>query len=92
MKQIQFQLQQTNTLSDYDTLILPVFEQGNTTELGQQFHLETLTADLVKAGDFSGKPAEVQMLLQHPDSPCTRLLLVGMGSAKTLSNKNYLDS
>jgi len=45
MKQIQFQLQQTNTLSDYDTLILPVFEQGNTTELGQQFHLETLTAD-----------------------------------------------
>jgi len=92
MKQIQFQLQQTNTLSDYDTLILPVFEQGNTTELSQQFHLETLTADLVKAGDFSGKPAEVQMLLQHPDSPCTRLLLVGMGSAKTLSNKNYLDS
>lgn len=93
MKQIQFQLQQTNTLSDYDTLILPVFEQGNPTELVQSLNLDSLIADLSQAGDFSAKPASVQMLLQHPSSPCTRLLLVGMGSSlDTLTNKSYLES
>lgn len=92
MKQIQFQLKSTSDLTDFDTLILPVFEQGKTSHFGQKLHLESLTSSLVDAGDFSASPGQVQMLLQHPSISCSRLLLVGMGKQKSLTEKAYLEA
>lgn len=92
MKQIQFKLQLTHDLSQFDTLILPVFESGETTDLGQQLNLNTPIAEWVNSGDFSAKTGQVQLLLQPPTISCKRLLLVGMGKADKLTEKGYLDS
>lgn len=92
MKQIQFKLNATTDLQSFDTLILPVFGQGQSTQLAKDGHLLDLTQTLFKQGDFLAKPGQAQMLFQPANIACSRLLLVGMGELETLTVKSYLES
>lgn len=92
MKQIQFSLASNADLSTFDTLILPVFDQGKTSGFGQKNGLAALTETLFADGDFLAKPGQTQLLLQADAQPCRRLLLVGFGDTEKLTVKAYLQS
>lgn len=92
MKQIQFSLSSNADLNAFDTLILPVFDKGQTTDLGTDTQLATLTESLFEQGDFLAKPGQTQMVFQPAGVPCRRVLLVGFGDIGKLTVKAYLES
>ncbi len=81
MKQIQFSLSSNADLNAFDTLILPVFDKGQTTDLGTDTQLATLTESLFEQGDFLAKPGQTQMVFQPAGVPCRRVLLVASATS-----------
>lgn len=82
MKKIQFQLNAHPKLNDFDTLVLPVFSNGQSIGAAAEFGVNGLIDALDKQDDFKGKIAQTLMLHQVAQLDCPRLLLVGMGIRK----------
>ncbi|MFA6698790.1 MAG: leucyl aminopeptidase [Thiomicrospira sp.] len=92
MKKINFTLQANPQLSQFDTLVLPVFSEGKSTPAAAHFALNGLIESLFKQGDFLAKPGQTLMLHFVAQLDCPRLLLVGFGEAEKLSEKSYISS
>ncbi|MDG6777401.1 leucyl aminopeptidase [Thiomicrorhabdus sp. zzn3] len=92
MKRIAFSFH-TQT-RDFDTLILPVFADGQLAEnchaLDGASALAEQVAELNTSGDFDGKPGKTLMLMSGAGQNPKRTLLVGLGKADDLSVKTYL--
>lgn len=89
MKQIQFSLTETLTLSDYDTLIVPIFEDGSLPSELEELALEKTVSNLIKDGDFKAKSATTLMLIGQPQ--IKRICLVAVGKKDSLTDKAYVD-
>jgi leucyl aminopeptidase len=92
MKKIQFQLNANPTLTDFDTLILPIFTNGHSISAAADFGVNGLIDALDKQDDFKGKTAQTLMLHHVAQLNCPRLLLVGMGDQEKLTEKGYLSA
>ncbi|MCF6346256.1 MAG: leucyl aminopeptidase [Thiomicrorhabdus sp.] len=94
MKHIQFTFQPK--ASQTDTLIVPVNDQGHihsaVQDLPDQTALTELVQQLHQSGDFLGKLASTLWLIQPANITTKRVLLVGMGEAKKLTVKGYLNA
>ncbi|WP_044410395.1 leucyl aminopeptidase [Thiomicrospira microaerophila] len=92
MKKIQFQLNAKPTLTDFNTLVLPVFTHGQSISAAADFGVNGLIDALDKQDDFKGKTAQTLMLHHVAQLDCPRLLLVGMGDQEKLTEKGYLSA
>ena len=92
MKHIQFSFD--THLTDIDTLILPVTENGElpptVTNLPNQSELANFAKAAVDAEDFSPKAGKTQLFINPNGLPIKRLVLVGVGDIEKLSKKSYL--
>ena len=89
MKAIRFHFEAD---ADYfDTLVLPVYEDGDTA-LAERFGVDELIAGLLADGDFDPKVGKTRLLLDVEGLSCPRLLLVGLGKAAALTPKKYQDA
>lgn len=95
MKRISFSFD-TSFSSEYDSLILPVFADGQLDQacsfLDSNSELTKMLSELNSSGDFSGKVAKTLMLMQPTIHPVKRILLVGFGPQEKLTAKGYLTS
>ncbi|MDX1796045.1 MAG: leucyl aminopeptidase [Hydrogenovibrio sp.] len=89
MKQIEFKLQNSPQSSEFDTLVLPIFDDGTSIEVADTWSLSSTIETLFKQGDFKGKSGETLMLFQQPDF--SRVCLIGVGSAESLTTKSYIE-
>jgi leucyl aminopeptidase len=96
MKRIAFTLNATLDFTGCDTLLLPVYENGQLPSacdfLDHDQQLSTLAAELHAAGDFSAKPGKTLMLMRPSQSTFSRVILVGLGEVDALSVKTYLEA
>lgn len=92
MKKIHFNLIANPNLTNFDTLVLPVFEQGRSISAAASFGLHNLIEKLDKQDDFKGKCGQTLMLLNQDIINGARLLLVGLGHPDKLTAKNYISS
>ncbi|WP_127471333.1 leucyl aminopeptidase [Thiomicrorhabdus aquaedulcis] len=96
MKTIQFACNHAPDFNQFDTLIVPVGQQGTlpslASELPQYAALASLVHDLFESGDFLGKVAKTLLLVRPAGFDVQRILLVGMGDLATLSVKNTLSA
>lgn len=90
MKKIHFNLIANPQLANFDTLVIPVFDQGRSISAAATFGLNGLIEALAKQDDFKGKLGQTLMLHQVAQLNCPRLLLVGFGKPEELSDKGYL--
>ena len=92
MKHIQFSFD--THLTDIDTLILPVTENGDlpptVTNLPNLSELAKFAKAVVDAEDFSPKTGKTQLFINSNGLPIKRLVLVGVGDIEKLSKKSYL--
>ena len=89
MKAIRFHLEPH---ADYfDTLVLPVFEEGDN-PVAERYGMDELVAGLLADGDFEPKAGATRLLLDVEGLSCPRLLLVGLGKASALTPKKYQDA
>ncbi|MEA3404302.1 MAG: leucyl aminopeptidase [Pseudomonadota bacterium] len=95
MKRISFSFD-TSFSSEYDSLIMPVFSEGEFVQacsfLDSDSELTELVVQLKASGDFNGKTGKTLMLMQPTDQPIKRILLVGLGTQEKLTAKSYLTS
>ena len=89
MKKIDFKLNSSTDLASFDTLVLPVFEQGNTLDEANNWQLSDLVSTLFEQGDFKAKPGQTLMLMQQPS--VQRICLVGIGDPEKLTEKSYIE-
>lgn len=87
MQLIEFKLSAQPDLTKIDSLILPVFAEGKTTD--ENFGLAKILQELNEAGDFSGKAGQVMTLIA-PTSDFKRVFLVGFGEAEKITQKSYI--
>jgi len=92
MKKIEFKLAANPQLDQVDTLILPVFQGGQSISAAANYGINGLIEALDKQDDFKGKTGQTLMLYQVAQLACPRLLLVGFGEQDKLSVKGYLSS
>jgi leucyl aminopeptidase len=90
MKLIHFNLIANPQLASFDTLIMPVFNEGRSISAAATFGLNGLIESLDKQDDFKGKVGQTLMLHQVTQLDCQRLLLVGFGDPEKLTPKSYI--
>ncbi len=73
-----------------DCLILPIFSKGSLSGDARAADVASNRAvsSLIKAGDFSGKLGESQLLFDPSGLECKRLMLIGAGDRKGFNAKN----
>jgi len=93
MKRISFQFDTAYT-SDYDSLIIPVFADGQFPQacalLDADSGLTNLVKQLNDSADFEGSSGKTLMIMQPTNPPVKRLLLVGLGKEESITSKSYL--
>lgn len=92
MKPIQFQCNLLPKQTDFDTLVLPVHEDGESNALAAETGVNGLIKALVEQKDFKPSVGNTLMLHNVAELNCPRLLLVGLGKPEALSVKKYLDA
>lgn len=92
MKKIHFNLIANPNLTNFDTLVLPVFDQGRSISAAASFGLNDLIEKLDAQDDFKGKTGQTLMLLNQGVLNGARLLLVGLGDPDKLTAKNYISA
>lgn len=92
MKKIHFNLITNPNLANFDTLVLPVFDQGRSISAAATFGLNELIEKLDQQDDFKGKLGQTLMLLDVASLNGSRLLLVGMGDPEKLTQKGFISS
>ncbi len=92
MKSIQFHCTHTLEQNKFDTLILPVYQNGESNALAAETGTNGLIKALVEQKDFKPSVGSTLMLHNVDALSCPRLLLVGLGEADKLSPKQYLDA
>ena len=90
MIQIEFTTKTTPYLTDFDTIIVPVFKDGKLHPSAKSHGLDTVISQIISSGDFKPKAGNVFMLVQ--ESPAPRLCLVGMDQANNVSEKFYIEA
>jgi len=75
-----------------DCLIVGVYQdlQLSPTAAALDETTQELIGKIIRRGDISGKIAETLLLHTVPDSPIERVLLVGLGENKPLTNKDFI--
>lgn len=96
MKRLSFSLDANPTLDTCDTLILPVFAEGELAPtckpLDSDQSLAKWVTELNESGDFTGKAGQTLLTVQANGQPCKRILFVGFGKQDALSAKTYLSA
>jgi leucyl aminopeptidase len=90
MKHIDFSLQSSADNADFDTLLLPVFDDGSVPESAAHWDLADLVSKLVAQGDFAGKSGESLMLFDQKGF--SRICLVGFGTPEKLTEKSLTET
>ena len=88
MKQIQFSTTTSLDLQNFDTLIVPVFEDANIPKQLQNLALDKLVKNLIKSNDFKASSAKTLMLITQ--EKINRICLVGVGKQNKITDKSYL--
>ncbi|MDQ2696529.1 MAG: leucyl aminopeptidase [Pseudomonadota bacterium] len=72
-------------------LVLGVYEPRRLSPAAEQFDAacDGLLAGLLRRGDFEGRTGQTLLLVQLPDLPCERVLLVGCGRERDLDDRRY---
>ncbi len=89
MTQLQFSTQSTPLLHDFDTLILPVFDNGKLHCSANSEGLENLVSSVIKQGDFEAKSGKTCLVTATEAFP--RICLVGVGKAEEMNEKTYIE-
>ena len=96
MQSLQFKHTTELQPNEFDTLVVPLFTQTQVTHANAHplTQLETLgLADacqtLLDDKDFAAKVGDTLLLIDWAQAPVHRLLLVGLGEAEKLNDKNY---
>ena len=91
MKQIHFSLANTTpiNLQDFDTLILPVYEDGSLPAQMTDDAIQAIVKSVIDNGDFKAKPASTLMLVGQKE--INRICLVGVGEKDKITDKSYID-
>ena len=89
MKQIQFSLTNTINLQDFDTLILPVYEDGSLPTQISDDSIKATVKSAIDNGDFKNKTASTLMLIGQ--QAINRILLVGVGKNQAITDKHYIE-
>ncbi|MBN2866875.1 MAG: leucyl aminopeptidase [Thiotrichales bacterium] len=94
MKHIAFKTLSNPTLESltaFDTLILPVFSDANSNPLADVFGLTPFVDSLIQAGDFSAKGNQTLVLTANATPLNKRLILIGLGeNVSKLTEKSYI--
>ncbi|WP_024850490.1 leucyl aminopeptidase [Hydrogenovibrio kuenenii] len=85
MKSINFSLQSSIDNADFDTLLLPVFDDGTFPEAAEKWEISGLVKKLIEQKDFAGKAGETLMLFEQKDF--ARVCLIGFGVKSDLTDK-----
>lgn len=95
MKRITFQFD-TTLNSAYDSLIVPVFADGQLPQgcvlLETNTALNKLVKQLNDSADFTGDAGKTLMVMHPTDLSVQRLLLVGLGKEQEVTSKTYLEA
>lgn len=94
MKQITFNTQTHSTadsLTAFDTLILPVFANADANALVKTLGLTDLVKQCIQAGDFAAKGNQTLVLPANVTALNKRLVLIGLGEETAkLTEKSYI--
>lgn len=85
MKPINFSLEPSINAADFDTLVLPVYEDGSFPEAAEQWEVSSLVKKLVEQEDFTGNAGEALMLFEQKEF--SRICLIGFGAKDKITNK-----
>jgi len=95
MKRISFRFDTTYN-SDYDSLIIPVFAEGQLPQacafLDTDSELANLVKELNDSADFTGASGKTLMVMQPSSASIKRLLFVGLGKEESVTSKSYLEA
>ncbi len=74
-----------------DCVLVGIYESGELSVAAKQLdrRLGKRLSSLVRRGDFAAKLGDTQLIAELPNSPASRVILVGLGPRKTFDRKSY---
>ena len=72
-------------------LLVGIYEKNKLSESAEAINNLTQGGlrTIIKQGDIDGKAGQTQLIPLLPGAPCTRLLLVGLGSTKAVKEADF---